>query len=247
MRFGLRSKLGALLMGSITSVATEQPVAALTFDDGPDPIWTPHLLEVLEKYQAKATFFMVGVCAQEHFDLVRRVTAGGHAIGNHSWSHESFPLLTRQERLKQLCSCARVLGSYGGQMFRPPFGHQDFRSRFDLWTAGYRVITWSVVEPDWLDRDAETLASGILRRLRPGAIILLHDRLFDYLNPAYRNREPTVKAVELVLRELSGRYKFVTVPDLLRRGHPRRDWWIRPAEISVLNALQRQEAAVHAE
>jgi peptidoglycan/xylan/chitin deacetylase (PgdA/CDA1 family) len=132
-------------------------------------------------------------------------------------------------------------------MFRPPYGHQDFRSRFDLWTAGYRVITWNVVEPDWLDRDAETLASGILRRLRPGAIVLLHDGLFDYFNPAYRNREPTVKAVELVLRELSGQYKFVTVPDLLRRGRPRSEWWIRPADVSVLNELQRPEVVAHAE
>ena len=80
--------------GTITGVTTRDPVAALTFDDGPHPEYTPLLLNILERYQARATFFMIGDAAQRHPDLVRQVAQGGHAIGNHSWDHPFFPSLS---------------------------------------------------------------------------------------------------------------------------------------------------------
>src|SRR2546422_6863677 len=77
---------------ALTHVLTEEPVVALTFDDGPDPVNTPCLLDLLSAHHARGTFFMIGVHAHQHPELVSRVAAESHAIGNHSWDHPSFPL-----------------------------------------------------------------------------------------------------------------------------------------------------------
>src|SRR4051812_4261440 len=79
------------LAGAITSVETEEPLVALTFDDGPSPASTPEVLRLLARYGARATFFMVGAAAREHPELVRQVAAAGHAVANHSWNHLPFP------------------------------------------------------------------------------------------------------------------------------------------------------------
>jgi peptidoglycan/xylan/chitin deacetylase (PgdA/CDA1 family) len=88
----LRRAGGAIVrqaVSTITHVSTNEPLAALTFDDGPDPLYTPRVLEILQKHRAQATFFMVGQTALRHPDLVQLVARGGHAIGNHSWDHPS--------------------------------------------------------------------------------------------------------------------------------------------------------------
>lgn len=85
-------------MGTITHVATQDPVAALTFDDGPHPRYTPRILQILEKHQARATFFMVGEAAQKQQELVRLVAQAGHAIGNHSWDHPSLSSICGRDR-----------------------------------------------------------------------------------------------------------------------------------------------------
>jgi len=108
------------LMGIITHVETQEEVAALTFDDGPHPEYTPRLLEILERLQARATFFMVGEAAQRHREIVRRVADAGHAIGNHSWDHPSFPQITGRERREQIRPCERAIAPYGERIFRPP-------------------------------------------------------------------------------------------------------------------------------
>src|SRR5690242_18370490 len=89
------------VFGTITHVSTSKPAVALTFDDGPDPVFTPRLLDILQQHHAKATFFMVGQAAERHPDIVKKVAAAGHAIGNLSWDHPSFPLLTGRERRDQ--------------------------------------------------------------------------------------------------------------------------------------------------
>ena len=223
---------------------TADPVVALTFDDGPDPEWTPRLLEILERHDARGTFFMIGEQAVRHPDVVARVAAGGHAIGNHSWDHVSFPLLSRQQRLEQLRRCAEALGNHSGRMFRPPYGHQDNRSRFDLAMAGYDVVTWSVLEPDWLDRDAESIAAGIVKKVHPGSIVLLHDTLRDALKPEYFNREPTLGAVRLLLEQMSSTFRFVTVPELLHFGRANKVFWKQSPDTAFLNQLKNKAGTV---
>ena len=92
------------LLGTITHVATTEHVAALTFDDGPDPASTPLVLDVLAKHNAHGTFFMLGAAASRYPDLVREVAARGHAIGNHTWDHPSLPSLTHRERFARFAT-----------------------------------------------------------------------------------------------------------------------------------------------
>jgi peptidoglycan/xylan/chitin deacetylase (PgdA/CDA1 family) len=128
-RSGLRRLVSAghrAVMGPITHVATREPVAALTFDDGPHPDYTLRLLEILGRHQATATFFVVGEAAQRHPDVVRQIAASGHALGNHGWDHTSLVTVDGRERRRQVRACAAAIGPCGERLFRPPFGHQSW-------------------------------------------------------------------------------------------------------------------------
>ena len=226
------------VVGSIFGVSTQDPVIALTFDDGPHPDSTPRLLDILEKHQARATFFVVGEAARRYFDIVRRAAEAGHAIGNHGWDHASFPLITRRERWAQLRSCEKAIAPYGQRLFRPPYGHQSFASRFDALWLSYKVIAWRLAGNDWLDHNAEWMADRVVSKTRPGDVVIFHDVLYHTMKPRYGDREPMLKAVDLILEQLGDRFSFVTVPELLRHGRPKRRHWYRKADPSWLNTLQ---------
>jgi len=227
------------LFGTITHVSTRERIAALTFDDGPHPEFTPRLLAILEQYQARGTFFMVGESARRYPELVRRIVDAGHAIGNHSWDHPSFPAITSRERVRQIRACEAVIGSNNQRLFRPPFGNQTFRSRLDALRLGYRVIAWNVVGSDWRDDSPEIIAERLAGRLVPGSILLLHDALFTAENERFVSREPTIGAVRLLLDGYANEYRFVTVPELLRSGRPQKTWWYQPGDAGYLAGLQR--------
>jgi len=210
------------VQGTITSVITAARVAALTFDDGPHPEYTPLLLEILQRYRALATFFMVGEAAQRQPELVRQVAQAGHAIGNHSWDHPSFPSLGRQERQKQIRACEQVLAPYGKRLFRPPYGHENPGSHRDVVSLHYEVVNWSLDAEDWEEHDPAWMAYVLTRGVRPGSIVLLHDAICGSQQPVPQyNREPMLAALTLFLEKLGGRFSFVTIPELLRHGHPR--------------------------
>jgi peptidoglycan-N-acetylglucosamine deacetylase len=240
------------VMGTITHVATQEPVAALTFDDGPHPEFTPYLLDLLKRHRMHATFFMLGEAAEKYPDVVRQVAEGGHVIGNHSWDHPSFPLISWRERRSQIRDCASAIAPYGGQLlFRPPYGHQSLASRFDAWWLGYRVVTWNVVVEDWFDRDAEWMAQRLVERIRPGCVILLHDAIYRSIQvvPQY-DRQRMLTALDMTLEQLRGRFRFVTIPELLRHGRPRQQYWsqlARPELLPLLNKhpLLTRNSALH--
>lgn len=227
------------VLGTVTSVETTERVAALTFDDGPDPRWTPAVLEILERYGARATFFMVGKSAAAHQALVKRTSDAGHAIGNHSWDHPCFTLIGARERRWQLRACRAALTPFGTGIMRPPFGYQSLASRVDAMIAGYDVVGWTMEVGDWYDSDAPRMAEALRARLRPGRIILLHDTLFvpteadrgpvlgQLPNP---DRHAMLEALESFLSAVTPGFQFVTVPELLRRGRPvRTNWYVREA------------------
>lgn len=220
-----------LAIGTITHVSTLKPVAALTFDDGPNPIFTPRLLDILQKHHAKATFFMVGQAAERYPDLVRKVSEAGHAIGNHSWDHPSFPLITGPERRAQIRACAKAIAPYAQNILRPPYGDQNLWSRLDALWLGYQVITWNGTAGDWLDHDADWIRNKVMSRIQNGSIIVLHDSIFRPREDRYADREPMLHAVDMLLLELSGRFSFITIPELLQQGRPQRQYWRKQTDV----------------
>lgn len=236
------SYLPRQLLGTITSVKTDEPVIALTFDDGPHPVQTPQFLEILEAHGARGTFFLLGQSAERYPELVKRIAAGGHAIGNHSWDHRSFPALEGRERRRQIRACAAVLAPItSARIFRPPYGNQTMLSRLDPLWLGWDVVTWNICGNDWRGEAAEEIAERIISALRPGSIVLLHDRLFQYEDARYTSREATLGAVRKVLEAGAGRYRFVTVPELLQYGRPQREFWVQPGQADYLAGLKSGE------
>jgi peptidoglycan/xylan/chitin deacetylase (PgdA/CDA1 family) len=202
----------------ITHVVTDDPVAALTFDDGPHPEHTPRLLDVLDCFQVRATFFMVGEAALNQPELVKRVAAT-HVIGNHSWDHPVFPQISGRDRRRQLRACAAAIAPYGSRLFRPPHGAQSRGSRLDTWLLGYRSIGWNVDAEDWMPRGADWMAERLLHNTGPGSIVLLHDAIFRSLQPVPQyDRQPMLDAVMMFLERVGRRLQFLTVPELLKRG-----------------------------
>ena len=225
----LLANVARSLMGTITHVATTDPVVALTFDDGPHPQFTPQLLDILQNHNARVTFFMLGEGASRYPELVRRIAQAGHVIGNHSWDHPRFPSIPGWERRRQIRLCEEAIAPYGQRLFRPPYGSQSVASRLDALALRYRVVAWSLGAEDYVGHDAEWMADQLLSKIRPGGIIVLHDAVFPPPpEERFADRKPMLEAVKILLTQLHGRYQFVTVTELLQRGRPVRQNWYWP-------------------
>lgn len=225
-------------LGTVVRVDTTESVIALTFDDGPHPEYTPQLLRILDRHGARATFFMVGQLAAKYPSIVKEVVQHGHAVGNHSWDHSSFPLLDGSQRRQQIRRCASVLVNGGQRLFRPPFGHQSMASRIDAWFMGYDVIAWNILADDWLDHGSEEIFDKLSKRIKPGSIILLHDSLFTAESEAHLGRAPTLEAVDRLLEECAD-YEFVTISELMNRGRPVRQLWERQGDSGWLDRQKK--------
>ncbi|WP_256208689.1 polysaccharide deacetylase family protein [Paenibacillus sp. CF384] len=150
---------------------------ALTFDDGPDPVYTPQLLDLLKKYDAKATFFVVGIHAERHPELLQRMHAEGHVIGIHNYVHKSNWLMRPRTVKKQIHRTSEIIRRATGvrsAYYRPPWGIVNL---FDFSNLGYlQIILWSALFGDWRKRvGAERLKTRMMKKLRPGEVLLLHD------------------------------------------------------------------------
>jgi peptidoglycan-N-acetylglucosamine deacetylase len=175
---------------------------ALTFDDGPAEPFTAEILDVLGRYRVPATFFVCGKNVERFPDLVRRMQAEGHTIGNHTFSH---PLLYFQPRARiageidrTQDSIEKVTGARP-RFFRPPYGVRWFGLFPLLRQRGMRVVQWSDTGYDWKERyDAAAVARLTLGRLRPGSVILLHDgrepRVLGHVNA-----QSTVEALPAII------------------------------------------------
>jgi peptidoglycan/xylan/chitin deacetylase (PgdA/CDA1 family) len=179
---------------------------ALTFDDGPFPASTPVLLDLLAKYQLQATFFVTGEHAAAHPELIAAMLAHGHTIGNHSYRHDHLLMLRSCRTLhKDIQATQKVLGTAGIRplVFRPPVGITSPRLQPVLASLGMQAVTFSCRTFDGGNRNIRNLAARVLKRLRPGDILLLHenppqnettkaywynelDHLFATLRQAYR-------------------------------------------------------------
>lgn len=210
-------------VGAIIACTTQEPMVALTFDDGPHEEYTPRLLDILARHNARATFFIVGEQAQKYPGIMLRIAAEGHTVANHTWNHPEIPDISISEQKRQISTCAAEIAPYrdGTQpIFRPPWGVQDPAFIVRLWRMGYLNVTWNVDADDWNDHDQEWYAEEFHRKARPGNIILLHDRVTPPAEPAALDRSNMLKGLDIALAQLTRSYQFVTVPQLLKHGKP---------------------------
>ncbi|MBO2943365.1 polysaccharide deacetylase family protein [Paenibacillus sp. F411] len=150
---------------------------ALTFDDGPDPVYTPQLLDLLKRYNMKATFFVVGSHAESHPEIIKRIHDEGHLIGIHNYVHKSNWLMRPKTVRMQLKRTDDIIFGITGERpvyYRPPWGIVNL---FDFAkNSGYRIILWSSMYGDWRSSvGADKLTHRMRRKLRAGEVMLLHD------------------------------------------------------------------------
>lgn len=200
----------------VHAVPVKQKVVALTYDDGPHPVFTPQILDELDRYGVKATFFMIGSRMEQYPDIVKEVVARGHSIGNHTYTHpENIEENTSAQVIRELDQSEQVIERLTGkdtELFRPPRGLIDGEVFSIVEKEGFRTILWSVSADHHDAPTPSSMAARVRRFVRPGAIILLHDGRIN-------SREKDVTATPIIIRSLKNLgYRFVTVPELLKLG-----------------------------
>jgi len=192
--------------GTYYMTNTQEKIVALTFDDGPDPIDTPAVLDILKEKDVRATFFVLGKAAQSYPFLLKRLIKEGHEIGNHGFSHDyqQHRLVEEMNQTDQV-----VLAATGNHTFfyRPPGG---FVSKSLLETTkrnGHVVALWSVDSKDWRNPGVKQIVDNVMKNVFPGSIILMHDGGYQ--------RTQTVKSLGPIIDALEARgYRLVTLSEL---------------------------------
>jgi peptidoglycan-N-acetylglucosamine deacetylase len=196
----------------IYRVDTTQPIFALTFDDGPHPIFTPQILDLLAAHRAKATFFVLGMHAKKYPQILTRILAEGHELANHSFSHSRLvfrsPGFIRDE-IGRTDTLLNKAGARGVPLFRAPYGAKLFVLPWLLAREKRSHILFDIITNDYERPGAEVIAADVLARVRPGSIVVMHDGGGD--------RSQTVAATKSILQKLQRRkFRALTVSELLR-------------------------------
>lgn len=184
------------------------PTIALTFDDGPHPVHTPRLLDMLRKAGVRATFYVLGSLVAKHPDIIDRMVREGHEIGNHTWSHPDLRRLGDREIRRELQKTEdAVLAVTGRRTFsmRPPYGAINPRVIASIPESHRPVVLWTVDPLDWRKPGAGVVAKRLVSGSTPGAILLCHDI-----------HQETIDAIGIALPELTKKgYTFSTVSEML--------------------------------
>lgn len=179
--------------------------AALTFDDGPHPVYTEQLLDGLKERGVKATFFVTGEHAELHPDIIRRMHDEGHLIGNHTYSHIQLTTSNREKFKNELIQTNEILYGITGdevQYVRPPYGSWDKKLETDL---NMFPVLWNVDPLDWQTANASRVAKAVTSKVSDNDIILMHDYY-----------DTSVEAALMIIDELTQQgYEFVTVDKIL--------------------------------
>jgi peptidoglycan/xylan/chitin deacetylase (PgdA/CDA1 family) len=203
-----------------------EKVVALTFDDGPNPTYTQAVVNELDKYGDKGTFFVIGSRVVQYPELVKMVAEHGHELGLHGFAHRNMSVWNESRLNDDLKKAEESLAGLGitTHLFRPPLGEVSATLVTVARQRGYQVIMWSWTQDtrDWTRPAPQKIAAHVLKNVRAGDIILLHD--------GTGNRRNTLLALGLILEGLhKGGYRVTTVSDLLRlperpgeRDYPRR-------------------------
>ena len=196
----------------ISSVDTNgKKLVALSFDDGPDPLYTPRVLEILKRYQVKATFFLVGESVEAQPGLVMREIEEGHEIENHTYSHpdlRSESELKTEEEIFKTGQLLENLSGKKGQFFRPPRRLYRKETIEIAERNGYKTVLWTICVENSKAKTPEDMAKRVINAARPGMIILAHDGRLD--------RSPTLSALPIIIEGLQEQgYEFETLEKLI--------------------------------
>ncbi len=190
---------------------------ALTFDDGPNPAWTPRLLDILATHDVRATFFLVGRYAQAEPALVRRIVEAGHLIGNHSWSHPNLAITASSRICQELHETAQTLEQITGapvRYFRPPFGARRPIVLHLAREMGMLPVLWNAITNDWREPSAERIAERLARKINNleqdgwATNIVLHDGGHLALGA---DRGPSVAAAGQLIVRFKAAHRFLTL------------------------------------
>lgn len=184
---------------------TEKKRIALTFDDGPHPIYTPQMLELLKEEQVPATFFLLGENVELYGDVVKEIAKEGHLIGNHTYHHVQITSLSLEEACKEIQETSDLieeLTGTGTEYVRPPFGtwNEELEERLDL-----IPVMWSIDTKDWTTQNVDWIVRETVKHAEDHDIILMHD-----------SYQSTVDAVKRVIEQLEAEgFEFVTVDEII--------------------------------
>jgi len=187
---------------------------ALTFDDAPDDLYTPQILDVLKREGVRATFFVVGNRMEAHPEIVQRMVEEGHILGNHSYNHANLPKLGDEDFRNQINRTDELIQSFTGYrptFVRPPYG--NINEPQIQWLASQHkiIVNWNVDSLDWKGLNAEQVKSNILAHTIPGSIILQHAA-----GGVGEDLSGTVQALPDIINSLRKQnVKLVTIPELL--------------------------------
>ncbi len=170
-------------------------VVYLTFDDGPNPRHTPEVLDLLARYGARATFFVVGSLVEKYPDIFQRIVTEGHTVANHTWRHENLAGLNKAEFDETISRTEEILGEHATPCLRPPYAATGSRTR--EWSAEYglELHLWTVSANDWLGLTGEEIADRIVSQVTYGSVVLMHD--------GGGNRTQTVRGLSMLLDRLA--------------------------------------------
>lgn len=191
---------------------------ALTFDDGPDPDFTPQILDTLKEKNVLATFFLIGKNVEKYPELTRRIIEEGHIIGSHTYSHRSLVPLTAKSTRYEILQSQRAIEEVTGirpTLFRPPRGVYSAYARQWLKEERYTLVLWDLTAMDWAELAPGRIVANVVKKAKPGSVILLHDS-GDLISYKGGDRQSTVKALPKIIDELRDEgYDFVTIQQMI--------------------------------
>lgn len=184
---------------------------ALTFDDGPHPRYTKQILDILDEYGIKATFFVIGINAKYYPETLESIVEKGHEIGNHTYTHPHVSTINSETILSEIESCEEIIHSlsdYRTKLFRPPEGMVDGDVKSVLKQLDYKVILWDIDTRDWAHTSPTEICNTVVSKISSGDIILMH----DYVG----HNSPTPEALRMFIPKLLEKgYRFVVVSELI--------------------------------
>jgi peptidoglycan-N-acetylglucosamine deacetylase len=198
--------------------AVHTKLIALTFDDGPNEPYTSQILDELEKYDVQATFFLVGANVKMYPETARRMIADEDVIGNHTFSHNANHAL-KPHAAKEIALAQEAIAAVTGvqpHLFRPPHGKKSPWEMDYLNKHGYAEVLWNISTGELSGNTPQFMADQIIKKAKPGGIILLHDGYGTLHNGGRADKSATVEMVPIIIQKLQDEgYTFVTVPELL--------------------------------